>query len=81
MAFKSIVPDPAGAPFASTMVYVYGVAMSVLLVFVITKVASPAFDVQAPVISSMTGGGGGGNWQVVISTTVVKEASSWEDNV
>ncbi len=55
--------------------------MSVLPVFVITKVASPAFEVHTPVISSETGGGGGGSRQVDISTTVVSEASSGEDNV
>ena len=55
--------------------------MSVLPVLVITKVASPALDVQAPVIVSEADGGGGGSWQGVISTTVVNEESSGEDNV
>lgn len=54
--------------------------MSVPL-FCKTKVATPATEVQTPLIERSTGGGGGGVTHVVISTTVVNELSFAEENV
>lgn len=50
---------------------------------VITKVASPALDVQTPLIERSAGGGRTiiGDVQVVISTIVVREASSGDVKV